>query len=126
MYHDIMYEKNRRYAMAKFETTLKGDFFQVIHRISDGIIDGSMSASLEETSDFKSGDAKCSVRVFERYSYMGGNRVSMSLTFFQNANGPIQLSAITAGGSQALFFKINTMGEEAFLDKLKELIEDRT
>lgn len=112
--------------MAKFETTLKGDFFQVIHRISDGIIDGSMSASLEETSDFKSGDAKCSVRVFERYSYMGGNRVSMSLTFFQNANGPIQLSAITAGGSQALFFKVNTMGEEAFLDKLKELIEDRT
>ncbi len=111
--------------MAKLEKTFNGDFYRMIHRISDGILDGSMSASLEETSDFKSGDAKCSVRVFERYSYMGGNRVSLSLTFFQNGNGPIHLSAVTSGGSQGIFFKLNTMGEEAFLDKLKELLEDK-
>ena len=91
-------------------------------QIEDGIINGSMSASLEESSDFISGDARCSVRVFERYSYAGGNRVSLSITLFQNANEPIKLSAITAGGSQALFFKINTWGEEAFLDKLRELL----
>ncbi len=30
-------------------------------------------------------------------------------------------SAITSGGSQAMFFKINTFGEEAFLDKLREI-----
>ena len=36
---------------------------------------------------------------------------------------PVQLSAITAGGSQAVFFKINTWGEEAFLDKLIELLD---
>lgn len=83
---------------------------------------GSMSASLEDASDFRSGDARCSVRVFERYSYAGGNRVSLSVTLFQNGNDAIYLSAITAGGSQALFFKINTWGEEAFLDKLRELL----
>ena len=33
------------------------------------------------------------------------------------------LSAITSGGSQAMFFKINTWGEEAFLDTLRELAE---
>ncbi len=110
--------------MAKLERTLNGEFYSVIRKISDGIINGSMSASLEETSDFKSGDAKCSVRVFERYSYSGGNRVSMNLTFFQKGDGPIQLSAITAGGSQATFFKINTIGEEAFLDKLRDLLEE--
>ena len=27
------------------------------------------------------------------------------------------------GGSQAVFFKINTLGEEAFLDKLIELLD---
>jgi len=32
------------------------------------------------------------------------------------------MSAIASGGSQALFFKINTFGEEAFLDKLRELL----
>ena len=35
----------------------------------------------------------------------------------------LYLSGITAGGSQAMFFKLNTMGEEAFLDKLRELLQ---
>ena len=108
--------------MAKLEHTLNGNFNQWLSRIEDGILNGSMSTSLEESSDFRSGDARCSVRVFERYSYAGGNRVSLSVTLFQNGDGPICLSAITAGGSQALFFKVNTWGEEAFLDKLRELL----
>ena len=108
--------------MAKLEHTLNGNFNQWLSRIEDGILNGSMSASLEESSDFRSGDARCSVRVFERYSYSGSNRVSLSVTLFQNGDGPISLSAITAGGSQALFFKIKTWGEEAFLDMLRELL----
>ena len=32
------------------------------------------------------------------------------------------LCAITSGGSQALFFKMNTFGEEAFLDTLREIL----
>ncbi len=108
--------------MAKLEHTLYGDFFETISRISDGILDGSMSATLEEFSNFSDGKSKCSVRVFERYSYFGNNRVSMSITFFQVEDGPIHMSAITSGGSQAMFFKINTVGEEAFLEKLKKLL----
>ncbi len=111
--------------MAKLERTLKGDFYTVIRDITDKILNGSMSASLEESSDFKSGDAKCSVRVFERYSYTGSNRVSLSITFFQNGNGPVNLSAIATGGSQAMFFKINTFGEEAFLDKLRDVLDSK-
>lgn len=109
--------------MAKFETTVYGDFRQVLTKIEDGILSGSITASLEDSSDFRSGDARCSVRVFERYSYMGSNRVSLSVTVFQNGNDPIKVSAITSGGSQALFFKVNTLGEEAFLDKLREILE---
>lgn len=108
--------------MAKLERRLNGDFKQLVEKIENGILNGSMSATLEESSDFYSGDARCSVRVFERYSYAGGNRVSMSITLFQNGNDDIQLSAITSGGSQAVLFKINTWGEEAFLDKLKEIL----
>ena len=77
---------------------------------------------MEDSSDFRCGAARCSVRVFERYSYAGGNRVSMNVTLFQGEDGVIYLSAITAGGSQAVFFKINTWGEEAFLDKLREIL----
>lgn len=108
--------------MAKFERVLDGNFDEVVRRIENGIKSGSASASLEDKSDFRSGDARCSVRVFERYSYTGGNRVSMSVTVFQNADNAIHVSAITSGGSQAMFFKLNTIGEEAFLDKLRELL----
>lgn len=110
--------------MAKLEKTLYDtDFDQLLQRIEKGIYDTSVSSSLEESSDFRSGDARCSVRVFERYSYAGGNRVSMNVTLFQGADGVVHLSGITSGGSQATFFKINTWGEESFLDKLREILE---
>ena len=35
----------------------------------------------------------------------------------------LHLTAITAGGSQALFFKLNTFGEEAFLDTLARVVD---
>ena len=108
--------------MAKLEQTVYGNFDDLLNRIEEGIQRGSSSASLEDSSDFYAGDSRCSVRVFERYSWSGGNRVSMNVTLFQSGNGPIQLSAITSGGSQAMFFKVNTLGEESFLDKLRELL----
>lgn len=109
--------------MAKLEKKFNGDFDQLLNKIEKGILNGSVSASLEDTSDFHSGEARCSVRVFERYSYAGGNRLSMSVTLFQTGNDDIYLSAITAGGSNAMFFKLNTWGEETFLEKLKEILE---
>ena len=107
--------------MAKLEKTITGSFNDILKRIENGILSGSMSATLEDSSDFYIGDTRCSVRVFERYSYMGKNRVSLNVTLLGNGN-TIKLSAITSGGSQAMFFKINTFGEEAFLEKLRELI----
>ena len=39
------------------------------------------------------------------------------------SEGKIHLVAIATGGSQAMFFKINTFGEEAFLEQLVEVVE---
>lgn len=100
--------------MAKLERTLSGDFDSILRSIEDGIVNGSISATLEDSSDFAVGAARCSVRVFERYSFMGGNRVSMNVTLFQGEDGVINLSAIASGGSQAMFAKVNTIGEETF------------
>ncbi|MBP3494242.1 MAG: hypothetical protein J6J83_06495 [Oscillospiraceae bacterium] len=108
--------------MAKLERELTGDFDVLLKRLQAGILEGSISATLEDVSDFSCGESRCSVRVFERYSHAGGNRVSMNLTLFQGADGVIHLSAITSGGSQALFFKINTWGEEAFLETLADIL----
>jgi len=61
--------------------------------------------------------------VFEWYIALGHNRVSLNVTLFQGKDGTIHLSAITSGGSQAMFFKTNTFGEQAFLDKLAEVLQ---
>ena len=108
--------------MAKYETNLRGDFDQVLNYLHDGILKGSMSASFEEESYVQYAGVRCCVRVYERYSWSGGNRVSMAVTLVGDGEN-LFLSAITAGGSQAMFFKMNTMGEEAFLDTLRELAE---
>ena len=108
--------------MAKFERALTGDFDAVLDRLLQGVLDGSMSASYEDGSDYAAGDVRCAVRVYERYSWSGGNRVSMSLTLVGRGRN-LFLSAITSGGSQAVFFKINTWGEEAFLDTLRQVLD---
>lgn len=110
--------------MAKLTRTLRGiSMDMLLSRLEREIVNGSASASLEDSSDMKGDHARCCVLVFERYSAMGSNRVSLSVTLFQEDDGPIHLCAITSGGSQAMFFKVNTLGEEAFLDKLREVLE---
>lgn len=104
--------------MAMFQRKFTGDFDALLTKVEKIVMDGSMSASLEECADYKTPQGRCSVRVFERYSYAGGNRVSMNVTLFQ-AGPEIHLCAITSGGSQGLFFKVNTWGEETFLETLE-------
>ena len=108
--------------MAKFTYTLSGNFDTVLQKIEQGILDASVSASLEDGWEVREDNARCAVRVFERYSYAGGNRVSMSVTLFQSGE-QIHLCAITSGGSQAMFFKVNTWGEEAFLQTLEDALQ---
>ena len=107
--------------MAKFTQVIHGDFDRVLKTIEQGVLDASVSATLEDGWDVRDGDSRCAVRVFERYSYAGGNRVSMNVTLFQ-AGSAVRLCAITSGGSQAMFFKVNTWGEESFLECLAEIL----
>lgn len=108
--------------MAKYEEHLTCRFRDLLASLDAAILGGSISASYEDGSTFSDGEIQCATRVYERYSYIGSNRVSLNVTLF-GRDGDIHLSAITSGGSQALFFKVNTFGEAAFLDKLIEAIE---
>ena len=109
--------------MAKLEREINADFDELINRIEKEILDGSISATLEDSSDFIIDNARCSVRVFERYSAFGGNRLSLNVTLFQVGDGPIKISAISSGGSQAVFLKVNTFGETAFLECLENILD---
>ncbi len=109
--------------MAKLERRLRGDFENILDSVENGVLRGSVSAHLEERVDWQIGNVKCAVRVFERYSWLGGNRVSMNITMLA-VDDSIRITAITAGGSQAMFLKINTFGEHAFLDTLENVLND--
>ncbi|MBD5098046.1 MAG: hypothetical protein HDT35_00530 [Clostridiales bacterium] len=108
--------------MAKLERTFTGDFDLVLARLDQGVLNGSMSASLEDTASFTMRDTRVAVRMYERYSWTGSNRVALCLTLVGEGEN-LRLTAMTAGGSQAMFFKINTWGEEAFLDTLRGIVD---
>ena len=108
--------------MAKYEKVVHGNFDQILKTICDAVMEGSQSATYEDGSDYRDGDYRCAVRVFERYSWSGGNRVSMSITM-AGRDGNYFLSVITAGGSKGIIMKLNRWGEEAFLETIAGVID---
>lgn len=109
--------------MAKYVRDFKGELSSFINDLNEAILNGSVSASLEDSSSIAIGDVRCEVRIYERYSWTGGNRVSLNITALAQGEN-IHVIAITSGGSQAMFMKMNTVGEEAFLEKIADFIDN--
>jgi len=80
------------------------------------ISSGSVSASIENQDELAIGDARLIVRTYERFSVIGSNRVTLSVSILA-VGDRMEVALSTSGGSQAVFFKINTFGEEAFMEK---------
>ena len=108
--------------MAQYQAQFRGSFDALLSYIERSVMTGSVSASREGGASFEEGGVRCAVRVFERYSYLGNNRLTLTITLF-GRNDALRLLAVTSGGSQAIFFKINTLGEEAFLRRFVEALE---
>ena len=101
--------------MAHHEEQLTGDADAFIAHVESAILNGSETVHREHASDRRLGDARMLVRVYERYSFTGGNRVSMSVSVLA-ADGELAVTVVAAGGSTGVVFKVNTLGEEWFLD----------
>ncbi len=112
-----------RSLMAKLERHLKADIGTLLGYLDHQILSGSISASLEDSSSFRCDGFRCEVRVYERFSWLGGNRLSLSITVLGTPEGTVHLSAIASGGSQAMFYKINTLGEENFLEEFRRILD---
>ena len=110
--------------MAKYEAKLNGNIDAILQAIDNEVLNG-VSATYEDGSDIRIGDTRCAVRVYERYSMTGTNRVSLNVTLVGSAD-EVYLSAIASGGSEAVFFKLNTFGEENFLNRLIGAVEQFT
>lgn len=110
--------------MAKYVRKFSGDFDTCIKDIEEMVLKGSLSASYEDGTDYQVEEVRVATRVFERYSLAGSNRLSLSITLVGRGRA-LFISAITAGGSEGLLFKLNTFGEEAFLDTFQRDFEGK-
>ena len=102
--------------MAQSDYSLVGDLDAFVAHVDARITGGSVTAGVEAGTDRAIGDARMVVRVYERYSAVGGNRLTLTLAVL-GVDGRLEVSAITSGGSTALFWKVNTFGEDAFLHR---------
>ncbi|WP_080146680.1 DUF6054 family protein [Marinilactibacillus piezotolerans] len=105
--------------MTKYIFNTNGDFNRFVGTVQD------IAAHLSNTTEFEGGHrftSNTAFLVYERYSLIGSSRVSLSIVITES-DGQIQLAAISSGGSQAMVLKINTWGEDAFLNKFIKALE---
>lgn len=102
--------------MAKFECCFPSgyDFDEVLNYFHQHLSTSSVSASYESGSDYRSGAVRACVRVYERYTLMGNNRLSMTV-MLASSGQEIFASAITAAGGNGVW-KLAGWGEEEFLE----------
>ena len=108
--------------MAKYERRLSGNFDSLLQTLDQEILGRNISADRQDGSDFAVANVRCAVRVYERYSVIGRGRVAANITLL-GVGEDLSLSIIAVGGSQAIFLKINTLGEQSFLDDIIPIIE---
>ena len=108
--------------MTDYHQAVTGDVDDFVAHVDQAILRGSATASLEGAADQSIGDARQVVRVYERYSTFGGNRVSLNISVLA-VGEQLAVSAISSGGSQAVWLKLNTVGEGSFLTKAVAAIQ---
>ena len=108
--------------MARFQTTLTGDPQALVAHLDEAILGGSLTADREEATAQRIGDAQMMVLVYERFSAIGGNRVSLSVSILA-VGRQLAVTMVGAGGSHALFFKVNNFSDGAFLTKGRRALE---
>lgn len=107
--------------MASISKSYRGKIEDSIEVIKNAIHKSSSASTEDEIIEEVKG-VKIWLGVFERYSMIGENRLSMSVNIIEN-NNDIILNAVASGGSQGIFFKINTWGEESFLQTIMEPLD---
>lgn len=109
--------------MAELYRKITGSFDHLLDYLDDGILNSGVTISLKGAREFVSNGCRAAVRVYERYAFLGGNRMSLTLLLLQS-DEDIEVYAVGSGGSQAAFFKINTWSEQGFVDDVARLLND--
>lgn len=108
--------------MARYEATVHGTIEELKGFIDKNKQRLGATISTEEETDGVVDEVKYYMVGFERYAYLGQNRVSLNISMLEYSEG-VRVVATSLGGSQAAFFKINHWSEDNFLNDFVSLIE---
>lgn len=105
--------------MAKFECRIPEgyDFDQVLKYFHDCLSGGS-SDSFEGGSDYQNGDTRVALRVYESFTVMGGNRMSMTVMLASSGREMFACAVTAAGGGGMA--KVVGWGEDRYLKRFAE------
>ncbi len=109
--------------MSSLNRIVQGNFDTVVKEVENGIMNSSLSASFEDDYNTMVGGKQVALRIFERYTMMGGNRLTMSVLFTERGNDSVEIYAVTSGGGGGLV-KIINWGEDSFLGTLERVLND--
>ena len=106
----------------EYQRVFNVSFNEVYNFVIDNFSNLSISMTLE--SDLASNTVSDSVRliIFERFSWFGNNRVSLSVLLVGN-DRQTKVTMVSSGGSQAVFFKFNRVGENNLLNEVINELE---
>ena len=103
--------------MPKYEQILTGRFDELLN-ILDRAAKGNPSVSLSEQSDVTISDVRMALRVYQRFSLVSGNRLTLALSLIGRENRMFLCAACT-GGRDLPHGKLRVQGEEEFLQSIK-------
>ena len=108
--------------MARYEATVHGTIDELKAYIEKNKYNLGSTISYEEETTGEVDGIKYYAAGFERFAALGGNRVSLNITMMEYSEG-IRVIAMSLGGSQAAFFKINHWSEDNFLNDFVRVLE---
>lgn len=109
--------------MAHYETTVKGNIAELRDFINLKKSTLGITISTEDEVEGNVGDIKYYVAGYERFAYIGQNRVSLNVTMIESGEY-VRVIATSLGGSQGVFMKINHWSEDNFLGAFTNIIEE--
>ena len=108
--------------MAKYIKTVPGSLEQLKKYIAHNRPGLGATISLEEEISGTADSVKYWIGTYERYAFLGENRVSLNIVLLEISEG-VRVIATSSGGSQAVLMKINHWSEDNFLNDFIGVIE---
>lgn len=108
--------------MSKYSGYVKLSVDEIVVVVRNAILNETITGSLEDEHITWVGGKKVYTQVFEKYSMAGGNRMSLTINYYEQ-DGCTEVMAIATGASQGAFLKLNFFSENWLISDFINIIE---